>query len=112
MDNLGDQPTDDVHRGILGEQRQMRPVVEDNASRRASGVEVLSCPAELRARLRSLRQTGHLQTGPRDAALCQLLAQAEMDPTALEPAIRVLDALTATDRRQILASYAALTRAA
>jgi hypothetical protein len=73
---------------------------------------VLSFLAELRARLRSLRQTGHLQTGPRDAALCQLLAQAETDPTALEPAIRALDALAANDRRQILASYAALNRLA
>lgn len=42
MDDLGDQPTDDVHRDTLGEQRQTRPVVEGNASQRASGIEVLS----------------------------------------------------------------------
>ena len=42
----------------------------------------------------------------------RLLAQAETNPAALEPACRALDALAATDRRQILASYAALARAA
>jgi hypothetical protein len=41
-----------------------------------------------------------------------LLAQAETDPTALEPACHALDALTANDRRQIPASYAALNRPA
>ena len=68
--------------------------------------------AERRARLRALRQTARLLAGPRATALCQLLAQAETDPAALEPACRALDALAATDRRQILASYAALARAA
>ncbi|MCJ2093119.1 hypothetical protein MKK67_11515 [Methylobacterium sp. J-072] len=69
-------------------------------------------PAEQRARLRALRQTARLLIGPRGANLCRLLAQAEADPAALEPACRALDALAATDRRQILASYAALARSA
>lgn len=69
-------------------------------------------PAEQRARLRALRQTARLLIGPRGSDLCRLLAQAEADPAALEPACRALDALAATDRRQILASYAALARAA
>lgn len=69
-------------------------------------------PAEQRARLRALRQTARLLAGPRAAALCRLLAQAETDSAALEPACRALDALAATDRRQILASYAAFARAA
>lgn len=69
-------------------------------------------PAEQRARLRSLRQTARLLIGPRGTDLCRLLAQAEADPEALEPACRALDALAANDRRQILASYAALTRSA
>jgi hypothetical protein len=68
--------------------------------------------AELRARLRSLRQTARLLAGPRAADLCRRLAEAETDPAALEPACRAIDALAATDRRQILASYAALTRPA
>lgn len=69
-------------------------------------------PAEQRARLRSLRQTPRLLIGPRGTALCRLLAQAEADPTALEPACRALNALAANDRRQVLASYAALNRPA
>ena len=68
--------------------------------------------AEQRARLRALRQMARLLIGPRGADLCRLLAQAETNPAALEPACRALDALAATDRRQILASYAALARAA
>ena len=74
----------------------------------APGIEA----AEQRARLRSLRQTARLLIGPRGAELCRLLAQAKTDPAALEPACHALDALAATDRRQILASYAALSRAA
>lgn len=69
-------------------------------------------PGEQRARLRALRQTARLLAGPRAADLCRLLALAEADPGALEPACRALDALAATDRRQILASYAALNRPA
>ena len=68
--------------------------------------------AEMRARLRSLRQTARLLIGPRGTALCRLLAEAEADPAALEAACRALDALAANDRRQILASYAALSRSA
>lgn len=74
----------------------------------APGIE----PAELRARLRSLRQTARLLIGPRSADFCHWLARAETDLAALEPACHALDALAATDRRQILASYAALTRSA
>lgn len=74
----------------------------------APGIEA----AELRARLRSLRQTARLLIGPRGTDLCRLLAQAETDPAALEPACRALDALAANDRRQILASFAALHRTA
>lgn len=69
-------------------------------------------PAEQRARLRSLRQTARLLIGPRGAEFCHWLAKAETDPAALEPACRALNALAANDRRQVLASYAALTRPA
>jgi hypothetical protein len=58
-------------------------------------------PAELRARL---------LIDQRGADLCRLLARAETNPATMEPAFRALDALPATDRRQILASYAALNR--
>ena len=68
--------------------------------------------AERRACLRGLRATARLLVGPRAAALCHLLAQAETDSAALEPACRALDALAATDRRQIWAAYAGLIRAA
>lgn len=68
--------------------------------------------AELRARLRSLQQTARLLIGPRGADLCRLLAQAEADLAALEPACHALDALAANDCRQILASYAALAHTA
>lgn len=74
----------------------------------ASGIEA----AELRARLRSLRQTARLLIGPRAADLCRLLARAETDVTALEPACRALNTLPSNDRRQIWAAYAALARAA
>lgn len=74
----------------------------------APGIE----PAEQRARLRALRQTARLLIGPRGRGLCRLLAEAETDPASLEPACHALNALAANDRRQILASYAALTRSA
>ena len=64
--------------------------------------------AERRACLRGLRATARLLAGPRAANLCRLLAQAEIDPAALEPACRALNALAATDRRQIWASYCGL----
>lgn len=67
--------------------------------------------AEQRARLRALRQTARLLAGPRAIGLCRLLAQAETDPAALEPASYALNTLAAADRRQILASYATLARA-
>ncbi len=110
--NLGDQAIDDVHWGIPSGQRWTRPVVEDNASRRASNPEALSSPAELRARLCSLNQTARLLIGTRGAEFCHWLAKAETDPAALEPAYRAFNALAATARRQIPASYAALTRPA
>ncbi|MBE7203659.1 MAG: hypothetical protein INR70_38490, partial [Parafilimonas terrae] len=69
-------------------------------------------PAERRARLRALRQTARLLSGPRAADLCRLLALAETDPNALEPACRALNAMAANDRRQIWAAYAALARPA
>jgi hypothetical protein len=68
--------------------------------------------AERRARLRALRQTARLLTGTRAADLCRLLALAETDPAALEPACRALNAMAANDKRQIWAAYAALARSA
>ena len=65
--------------------------------------------AERRVCLRGLRTIARLLAGPRAAGLCHLLAQAEIDATALEPACRALNALAATDRRHIIAAYAALT---
>ena len=67
---------------------------------------------ERRACLRGLHATARLLAGPRAADLCRLLAQAERDPTALEPALAALNHLAANDRRQIWAAYAALARAA
>jgi len=68
--------------------------------------------AERRARLRALRQTARLLAGPRAADLCRLLALAETDPAALEPACRALSAMAGTDKRQIWAAYAGLVRSA
>lgn len=48
---------------------------------------------ERRARLRSLRALARVHCGPRAANLVRLLAQAETDPAALEPALRALDRL-------------------
>lgn len=66
-------------------------------------------PAEQRARLRSLRALAKVYAGPRAADACRLLAQAETDPAALEPASEALGRLAPIDRRQILASFARLT---
>jgi hypothetical protein len=66
--------------------------------------------AELRACLRALRQTARLLAGPRAADLCRLLARAETDPAFIEPASHALNAMAATDKRAIWASYAALAR--
>lgn len=74
----------------------------------AAGLDV----AELRARLRAMRALARVHCGPRGADLVRLLAQAETDPTALEPALSALDRLPSNDRRHVLASYSALSRAA
>lgn len=68
--------------------------------------------AERRARLRSLRALARVFCGPRAADLCRLLAQAETDPSALEPASAAISRLAATDRRHVLAAYARLASAA
>ena len=67
---------------------------------------------EQRARLRAMRALARVLCGPRAADLVHLLAQAEADPTALEPALAALDRLASYDRRNVLASYAALNRPA
>ena len=68
--------------------------------------------AEQRARLRAMRALARVHCGPRGTDLVRLLAQAENDPAALEPALAALDRLPSNDRRHLLASYAALARAA
>lgn len=68
--------------------------------------------AEQRARLRSLRAISRLFCGPRAADLCRLLAEAETNPAALEPASVAINRLAATDRRHVLAAYARLASAA
>lgn len=62
------------------------------------------------ARLRSLRAIARLCLGPRGEAFTESLRRAETDETALEPALRQLDALAALDRRAVLASFGALQR--
>ena len=69
-------------------------------------------PAERRARLRSLRALARVHCGPRAAELCRLLACAEPDDTALEPASFALNRFASIDRRHVLASYARLSEAA
>lgn len=66
--------------------------------------------AERLARLRSLRAIARLTCGPRGHAFAESLRRAETDASQLEPALRELDALTALDRRAVLASFAALHR--
>lgn len=68
--------------------------------------------AEQRARLRALRALARVLCGPRGTELCRLLALAEDEPTALAPAVAALNDLPATDRRNLLASYAGMARAA
>ncbi|MCJ2011238.1 hypothetical protein [Methylobacterium sp. J-076] len=68
--------------------------------------------AERGARLRAMRTLARVQCGPRAADLVRLLAQAEADPAALEPALAALNRLASHDRRHVLASYAALSRSA
>jgi hypothetical protein len=65
-------------------------------------------PAELLARLRSMRAIAGLLCGPRAKHLCSLLAAAEFDPGALAPALVALVGLAPLDRRHVLASYAKL----
>lgn len=64
--------------------------------------------AEQRARLRAMRALARVHCGPRGADLVRLLARAETDPAALEPALVALDRLPSNDRRHLLASYSAL----
>jgi DNA-binding SARP family transcriptional activator len=66
-------------------------------------------PAEQRARLRSLRALAKVYAGSRAADVCRLLAQAETDSAALEPASVALNRLAPTDRRNVLVSYARLS---
>lgn len=68
--------------------------------------------AERRARLRAMRALARVHCGPRAADLVRLLAQAEADPAALEPALLALNRLASHDRRHVLASYVALSRSA
>ena len=67
-------------------------------------------PAERLARLRSMRAITRLTLGPRGAAFTKALHRAETDPAQLEPALIRLNALAATDRRHVLASFASLHR--
>ncbi|TXN12193.1 hypothetical protein FV219_05335 [Methylobacterium sp. WL122] len=69
-------------------------------------------PAERLARLRSMRAIARLTLGPRGNAFIKALHRAETDPAQLEPALARLDALAATDRRHVLASFASLHRIA
>ena len=62
------------------------------------------------ARLRSMQAIARLCLGPRGSAFVDTLRAAETDPAQLEPALRALDGLAALDRRQVLASFAALHR--
>ncbi|WP_342150370.1 hypothetical protein [Methylorubrum sp. SB2] len=66
--------------------------------------------AERLARLRSMRAIVRLATGPRGEALANELHRAERDASRLPFALAALDHLAPLDRRQILASYAALHR--
>jgi hypothetical protein len=59
-----------------------------------------------------LRALAKVYAGPRAANACKLLAQAEIDPAALEPASVALNRLAPTDRRQIFASFARLAASA
>lgn len=64
------------------------------------------------ARCRCLRAVVHLTTGPRGEIATRLLHAAEHDPGALPEAARALNALDATDKRHVWASYARLARSA
>lgn len=61
------------------------------------------------ARCRCLRAVVHLTTSPRGEAASRLLQNAERDPIALGAAARALNAMDATDKRHVWASYARLS---
>lgn len=63
-------------------------------------------PCERRAQLRGLRAITRLYLGPRGADLCDALACAENDGTALGRAMAALDRLASLDRRKVLGSFA------
>lgn len=67
-------------------------------------------PGERLARLRSLRAIVRLLTGPRGAALADLLLLSETDVSALPEAAAALDELTPLDLRRVLSTYAGLAR--
>jgi hypothetical protein len=62
------------------------------------------------ARLRSMRAIVRLSCGSRGEALADQLCRAERDPAALPVAAAALNRLASTDRRHVLASFAALHR--
>jgi hypothetical protein len=68
--------------------------------------------AERLARLRALHAITHLCAGPRGDRLANELHRAERDVSRLPVALEALGALTALDRRQVLASFARLHRSA
>ncbi len=68
-------------------------------------------PDERLARTRALRALVFVYCG-HDHPLARALLEAERDPDAAPAALAELDALPALRRRQILATYAALARAA
>jgi len=63
-------------------------------------------PAELRARLRSLRLGSRILCGPRARDLEGALADAERDPAALVNVVALIDLLTPLDRRRVLGTWA------
>ncbi|KQO88851.1 hypothetical protein [Methylobacterium sp. Leaf91] len=56
-----------------------------------------------------MRALARVYAGPRALNACRLLAQAETDLEALEPASVALNRLAPLDRRAILPSYGRLT---
>jgi hypothetical protein len=65
---------------------------------------------ERTARCRCLRAVVHLTTGPRGETATRLLHVAERDPGALPEAARALNAMDASDKRRVWASYARLAQ--
>jgi hypothetical protein len=63
-------------------------------------------PAELRARLRSLRMASRLLCGDRGRALECALYDAERDPEAIRRVVNLIEALAPLDRRRVLGSWA------